>query len=182
MGDGRVLLDLFSHHSLWFYKRKKDMKKIDGFENYSVTRDGRVWSWKSKIFLSSGLAGRGYPNVVLYKDGKGHPKLVHRLVAQAYIPNPDNKPEVNHKDGNKENNYLNNLEWATSSENRYHGYKIGLHGSGEDHHMAKLTQMQVDYIRDQYSTGKYNYQRLANAFKVSYSNIAHIITNRKWKK
>lgn len=158
------------------------MKKIDGFEKYSITRDGRVWSWKSNKFLSHGLAGKGYPNVVLWKDGKGYGRHIHRLMAETYIPNPDNKREVNHKDGNKENNFLYNLEWVTSSENRLHAYEIGLQGSGEDHCNAKLTQLQVDYIRQQYATGKYTMKRIANVFGVSESNISVIIRNVKWKK
>lgn len=158
------------------------MKKIDGFEKYSVTRDGRVWSWNRNKFLAHSYHGKGYPAVILYKDGKGYARSIHRLMALAYIPNPDNKPEVNHKDGDKRNNYLYNLEWATTSENAKHAYDIGLQGSGEDHHQAKLTQLQVDYIRQQYSTGKYTYQRIADVFRVSVAAIAFIINKKRWKK
>ena len=157
------------------------MEKIKDFEKYSITRDGRVWSWHRNLFLSPGLAGKGYPMVVLFKDGKPYNRLVHRLMAQTYIPNPENKPEVNHKDGNKTNNYLNNLEWATPHENRLHGYKLGLHGSGENHHQAKLKQAEVDYIREQYKSGKYTFARIAKAFGVSTSLISKIVARTKWK-
>ena len=157
------------------------MEKIKDFEKYSITRDGRVWSWHRNLFLSPGLAGKGYPMVVLFKDGKPHNRLVHRLMAQAYIPNPDSKPEVNHKDGDKTNNFLNNLEWVTSHENRLHGYKLGLHGSGENHHQAKLKQAEVDYIREQYASGKYTFARIAKAFGVSTSLISKIVKRVKWK-
>jgi hypothetical protein len=157
------------------------MEKIKDFEKYSITRDGRVWSWHRNLFLSPGLAGKGYPMVVLFRDGKPYNRLIHRLMAQTYIPNPENKREVNHKDGNKQNNFLNNLEWATPHENRLHGYKIGLHGSGENHHQAKLKQSQVDYIREQYATGKYTFARIANVFGVSTSLIQKIVNRIKWK-
>ena len=157
------------------------MENIKDFEKYSITRDGRVWSSKRNIYLSAGLAGKGYPMVVLWQYGKPYARLIHRLMAQAYIPNPENKPEVNHKDGDKTNNFLNNLEWATSRENRLHGYKLGLHGSGENHHQAKLKQSQVDYIREQHATGKYTFTRIAKAFGVSTSLISKIVARTKWK-
>lgn len=64
---------------------------------------------------------KGYQNVVLCKNGNSYNKIIHRLVAQAFIPNPNNLPEVNHKDGNKANNHVDNLEWITHRENVSHG-------------------------------------------------------------
>jgi len=69
---------------------------------------------------------KGYPIVYLRKNGKSHVLTVHRLVATAFIPNPDNKPQVNHIDGNKTNNYVDNLEWCTNSENMDHAIRMGL--------------------------------------------------------
>ena len=68
----------------------------------------------------------GYLVTDLYEDGKRTTVRVHRAVAEAFIPNPENKPEVNHKDGNKMNNRVENLEWVTKSENALHAYKTGL--------------------------------------------------------
>lgn len=70
--------------------------------------------------------GRGYANITLIKNGNKFKTVIHRLVAKAFIPNPENKPEVNHINGNKRDNRLDNLEWCTSSENRKHAFKIGL--------------------------------------------------------
>lgn len=98
------------------------MKDIKNFENqYAITSCGKVWSYKSNKFLSPRLTANGYYAVCLYKDGKGKNYYIHRLVAEAYIDNPDNKPQVNHKDENKANNCINNLEWITVKENNNYG-------------------------------------------------------------
>ena len=96
-------------------------KVIDGYENYAISNYGNVWSYNINRKMSINTAGL-YSTVGLrkYKGAKQDNKLVHRLVAQAFIPNPKNKPQVNHIDENKMNNYFENLEWATLSEN--YGY------------------------------------------------------------
>ena len=97
------------------------MQQIDikGFENYQITDDGRVWSKKSKKFLKPIDIG-GYKRVTLYSD-KMHLKFIHRLVAEAFIPNPFNLPEINHKDENKSNNKIENLEWCDRKYNASYG-------------------------------------------------------------
>lgn len=100
---------------------------------YQVSDFGRIKSlkfMKEKILKLKKTSG-GYLHVLLYKDGKNKDHRAHRLVAQSFIPNPENKPEVNHIDGNKENNNINNLEWVTGTENKKHAYKIGLRGTTE---------------------------------------------------
>ena len=101
------------------------MKDIKGYEGlYAVTSCGRVWSYRNQKFLSPGTVGIGYQQVNLCKDGQIKQFLIHRLVAEAYIPNPENKPTVNHKNECKKENYVNNLEWMTSQENNIYGTRL----------------------------------------------------------
>ena len=94
------------------------MKDIPGYEGlYAITSCGKVWSYRRKIFLKPSLNQKGYAYVSLSKDGKSKTCRIHRLVAEAFIPNPENKPEVNHINEVKTDNYVSNLEWATRIEN-----------------------------------------------------------------
>ena len=98
------------------------MRDIQGYEGlYAVTEDGRVWSYYSNKFLSPGKNTYGYLQVRLYKNGNSSLHLVHRLVASAFIPNPDNLEQVNHKDEDKTRNWVDNLEWVTAKENSNYG-------------------------------------------------------------
>lgn len=96
-------------------------KDIPGYEGlYLVTSCGKVWSYRRQKFLKPADNGHGYLYVMLCKDGTQKCRRINRLVAEAYIPNPEGKPEVNHLNQDKYNNCVNNLEWATSSENKQH--------------------------------------------------------------
>lgn len=96
-------------------------KDIPNYNNYKITIDGNVYSLSHKKFLSSRTDGNGYKLINLY-DGVNPPKahLIHQLVAQSFIDNPENKPYVNHINKNKSDNNILNLEWVTPSENMYH--------------------------------------------------------------
>lgn len=94
------------------------MKDIKGYEGlYAITSCGRVWSYRSKKFLKPRKNNRGYLLVGLYKEGKFKNFLIHRLVAEAYIPNPRGLETVDHIDNNKEHNYIGNLQWMTHKDN-----------------------------------------------------------------
>jgi len=95
---------------------------------YSVTCDGQLWSWKEYRFLNPNLDRRGYPRTALLLDTDKRRKMfrIHQLVARAFIPNPDNCREVNHKDGVKTNNHVSNLEWVTPAQNFQHAKETGL--------------------------------------------------------
>lgn len=98
------------------------MKDVVGYEGlYGITSCGKVWSYKSQRFLTPCDAGYGYMVVCLRKDGKQTNKRLHRLVAEAYLPNPNGLTDINHKDENKTHNYLNNLEWLNHKENCNYG-------------------------------------------------------------
>lgn len=103
------------------------MKQVKGFENYLITLDGKVFSLYTMKFLKSKVTNAGYQQIQLF-SGKGNHKdfSIHRLVAEAYIQNTENKPQVNHMDGNKLNNLACNLEWMTASENQQHCSDMGL--------------------------------------------------------
>ena len=93
---------------------------------YEVSNLGEVRSLISNRILKTGKSFGGYVHVSLYKNKKGKTKKMHRLVSEVFIPNPENKPQINHIDGNKENNKVNNLEWCTASENQIHAFKLGI--------------------------------------------------------
>ena len=97
----------------------KDIKNYEGV--YAVTSCGKVWSYRNECFLKPGVYKKGYLYVNLWKNGKMKKYKIHRLVAEAYIPNPYNLPQVNHKDENKANNCLQNLEWCDAKYNNNYG-------------------------------------------------------------
>ena len=94
------------------------MKDIKGYEGlYGITSCGKVWSYRNECFLKPVVNQKGYLIVCLYKDGQSKMYRVHRLVAEAYLPNPENLPQVDHIDNDKTHNYVNNLQWITNRDN-----------------------------------------------------------------
>lgn len=101
---------------------KEVWKDVEGYEGlYQVSIFGNLYSSYVKRKLQLSLDEYGYKQVILVKNGVRKRHLLHRMVAQAFIPNPENKPQVNHIDENKTNNNVSNLEWVTSKENINHG-------------------------------------------------------------
>lgn len=108
---------------------KEEWRSIKDFPKYEVSNLGNIKSFTRKSKgnnLVPQPTRKGYLQILLYKDGKPHPKKVHRLVAEAFISNLKNEPQVNHIDGDKTNNCVNNLEWCNNSYNQLHAYKNGL--------------------------------------------------------
>ena len=95
-------------------------KTIDGYEDYEVSSWGKVRNRVTGDLISQEKNPKGYMRVSIGAVGKRHHLKVHRLVAAAFIPNPERKPQVNHKDGNNRNNSYTNLEWVTDEENKAH--------------------------------------------------------------
>lgn len=98
--------------------------KIEAFENYEVSNLGKVRNMKTGKILKPFLHRDGYLGLYLYENNKRKYLLLHRIIATAFIDNPEEKPQVNHIDENKTNNDLNNLEWCTARENAIHGTRI----------------------------------------------------------
>ena len=142
--------------------------------DYIVTEKGDVINKRSGRKIKPQPNGKGYLRVSI----AGKLQFVHRLVAEKYVPNPEGKPQVNHKDGNKLNNFATNLEWVTNSENRKHAVKNLLHLTGEKCPWSKLTQKEVDSIRlDKTLTQK----ELAKKYGVAVSTIAAVKQGKSWK-
>jgi len=130
-------------------------KEIKGFEGkYDVSNLGRVKSFQKETrrgqrILKPRNTPDGYPSCSLCKNGTVKRATVHRLVAEAFIPNPENKPEVNHINGIKTDNRIENLEWCTHQENIQHAFDSGLKISpkGEGHYKSKFNNEQIAFIR-----------------------------------
>ena len=155
------------------------IKEIRGFEGrYSVNEEGDVFSHISGRKLKPGLSGGGYYLV----DLAGKSRLVHRLVAEAFLPDFLDKPQVNHIDGDKLNNHVSNLEMATAKENAAHAYKTGLKVSvkGENHGRAKLSAEDVISIKSLLLKGETNIS-IAKKFGISTTVISYIKSGKIWR-
>lgn len=151
---------------------KKEWKPIKGYENYEVSNDGEVRIVKSGKLKIPQETNTGYYQVLLWVGKKAKGFLLHRLVAEAFIDNPDNLPQVNHKDGNKANNSVNNLEWISVSDNLKHAYKNHLKIASNQ----KLTLEEVRYIKK--NPEALTRRELAERFKVSYWTICNIFQGK----
>lgn len=135
------------------------VKPVEGFDDrFLVTDDGRVLSKATNKVIKQHTNFRGYKVFATYIGGRKGIAVcprVHRLVAKAFIPNPENKPQINHIDGNKVNNRWTNLEWNTNLENSHHAIRTGLTkvDYGENSRLAKLTNTQVKEIRAKIARG-----------------------------
>lgn len=129
---------------------------VIGFGNYLVSASGSIYSLRNTrvVKLSPATKPGGYLFVGLVDDfGCTKYKMIHRLVAEAFIPNPSNLPAVNHRNGDKRDNGIGNLEWCTHSQNTRHAFDIGLLKRGVQSHSAKLAPDTVRAIRS--ATGRY---------------------------
>lgn len=142
--------------------------------NYCITRDGKVYSLKSSRFLKSFSDAQGYQYIECYENGVRYRFAVHRLVAKAFIDNLENKAEVNHKDGNKSNNHVSNLEWMTPSENCVHAERNGLRNN------ATLTDEQVHGICAKLCDGLRN-SDIADMFGISRFLVSDIKNKKTYK-
>ena len=146
---------------------------------FSVDRDGNCYNQFGDIIGTPDVGGyvrvgqhlgrvNGVQKKQYYK--------VHRMVAETFLPNPNNLPQVNHKNGIKTDNRVENLEWCDTSHNMQHAYDTGLHsGIGETHYLSKFSDIEVKYIREQYTTGKYTQARIARVFNTTRHYINKLV-------
>jgi hypothetical protein len=160
-------------------------KDVVGYEGlYKVSDDGNIYSARRKGTRGGVLKCgdiKEYYRVSLHRDGERNIELVHRVVAIAFIPNDNNFPQINHKNGNKKDNRVSNLEWSSSRENILHAYRNKLHPGqrGELNGNAKLTIKEVDEIRKLYNEGHLQ-KSIAKAYGVTQVTVSDVITHKRW--
>lgn len=155
---------------------------ITGFSNYAVSNDGRVKNTVTDRELKPIRERTGYSHVTLCNGGKHHQTSIHRLVAQEFIPNPDDKPMVNHIDGDKANNRVDNLEWCTPSENMQHAYRTGLQkpiASQIQQSLAKSAEVRRKPVRNMDTGVEYSsVAECAKAENLQHSAVSFHLTGR----
>ena len=143
-------------------------------DDYEITKDGKVFNKKWGRYVKPQPNGTGYLRVHI----AGKMYFVHRLVAMIYIPNPENLPQVNHIDGNKHNNCVDNLEWVSNRDNSLHALHKGWMRIEENHQFAKLTREQVSFIKHHPEMSR---KELAEKFNISPRTITDIRQGKTWK-
>lgn len=155
----------------------KVFKIIKDYPNYAISRCGAVINIRNENVMQHLLRGAStttdYYYVGISNDVRVKKYLVHRLIAEYWIPNPDNKSSVNHKDGNKHNNHISNLEWVTRSENQRHAITTGLKGKGDLLYNSELTEDDVHLVCKHLVDG-WLIVDIANKFSVSKDIIRKI--------
>jgi hypothetical protein len=170
-------------------------KPVVGYEGlYEVSSLGRVKSLQKTIFrekhgnwvqperiLKNSSQQNGYVAITIYKNGKAKRINIHRLVCVSFVQNPNNKPCVNHKNGVKSDNRLENLEWVTFSENTFHAFNKGFLKplKGESNGSSKLLEKQVYEIREKLSK-KHSVKSLMEEYSISRSHIQRIRNKKCW--
>lgn len=167
---------------------REKWKPIKEDTKYEVSNNGRVRSWKKKgggvydapNIMRQSSDQKGYKRINFLINGRTANKKLHRLVAEAFIPNPGNKPQVNHKDGDKSNNSVGNLEWVTNTENMRHAYSTGVKTNrGEMGSKSILVEEDIIEIRQLLKKGVYQ-KDIARMFGVAQITISNIKTGRNW--
>lgn len=153
---------------------------IPGHERYEINSDAIIRNATTKTIKKQYLNSIGYLMVSFSYKNKSRPLRVHRLLASAFIPNPDGLPHINHKDGNKTNNTIGNLEWCTHAENMTHAFKTGLaNNTGIKNGMAKLSESKAKQAKEWLKQG-YSQYRIARNLGVSRSAILKIKLGKTW--
>lgn len=152
-------------------------RSIPGFCPYEISESGQLR--RNGVILSTPSMKNGYKRKYL-KDLKKN-ILIHRMIALAWIPNPNNLPEVNHIDADKTNNSIENLEWCTRKQNAIHAYKAGLFPDqrGEAGPRAKLKEIDIKIIREAHSIS-FTQKQISTYLKCHQSTISLIVNRINW--
>ena len=183
--DFEVWKDVVGYKGLYQVSNFGNVKSLDRIVNKP---NGVSYLRKGKICTQS-KSNLGYMTVGFTVNNKKVNKYVHRLVAEAFITNMNDYPQVNHIDCDKTNNRMYNLEWCTNSQNHIHASKNGLNKlhlhrvaySGEENGRSLLTKEQVLEIKQKYIPYKYSAKKLSKEYNISESCITHILNNTSWK-
>lgn len=171
----------------------RNIREFEGW--YQVSNDGKIRSLDRDIIDGRKIKGKllkqyvdeqGYKRVRLCRGGKHFNKQVHRLVADAFIPNPFNLPVINHVDENPGNNRVENLEWCTVKYNVNYGHRAERYAAktqGESHYMHKLTEEDVINIRKEYKRGVKGFgtESLGKKYGVHRMTIKALLEGKSWK-
>lgn len=149
---------------------------------YVVSTDGDIYNIETGKKLVPEITTRGYQRVLIYYKGKRKHCSVHRLVADAYLPNPRCLPEVNHKNGNKLDNTVYNLEWCTGKYNVRHSYDMGLNHSGDDSCNASMTNKTAMLIAQCFEDNVLTMTEISNLTGVSKRVLKHIFYGECWQR
>ena len=160
------------------------MTKEKIYHGYLVKDNGSIYRKTENGYVPVSFCyhNDGYLIACLKLNGKYKNLMVHRVVAECFIPNPENKPEVNHKDFNKENNHASNLEWVTHKENvqNYYKYSDNETQRGDKHPRAKITSNDIPDIFTLHKQGN-SYRDIAEMYNVSHNCIGKVIRGESWQ-
>jgi len=157
------------------------LASIKGISEYAVSNKSRVVNLKEMTLVKPKIDREGYWKVTLFTDGKRLERRLHRIVAEAFIPNPLNLPFVNHIDGDKTNAEITNLEWVTPKGNAEHAAELGLLARGESSPKAKITETQAMSILADALSGLSTQQLLQRHPYATKSIITKIANRSRWK-
>lgn len=170
----------------------EEWRDVPGYEGlYKISNKGMLirfehWSTKGRYYPESHPYKfknyKGYIQTYLYKDGKRKTTTIHRLIAQAFIPNPENKDQINHKNGIKDDNRIENIEWCNQSENMRHAFDTGLKEGmpGEKNGRATLSQEAVDLIKSRYNSGE-KITDISRELNINLGKLRTILYGFSWK-
>lgn len=148
---------------------------------YAVSTHGRLMNLLTQKLLAGSISRQGYVKFGMWHLAKCTTVAVHRLVAETFLPNPENKPHVNHIDGVKHNNAVLNLEWTTVSENVKHAYATGLALQGAESPHSKICEADVIEMRRIFANKEMSVAEVARQFGISAAAVSHIKNGETWK-